>query len=362
MNAATEQPSVHSPSRHIKSSSICALPTESPNATRKRSATWAEVQSPASAKQSAMNATERSQPPSPTVQRGFISPGFASPITGDGLQSPTKELVEFAADARRERKVLDLEISNSSLLAINRSLEREIKKHKAELKRYRRLSRAGRFSMATDSIANGDYDEGDGLPHVEGAFEGRPSSPFQEEVSDLESSNEESSEDGGAPSPGADTTKEERQRAKDEAQLRADLRKHRELLLDTARMNRSLQRCLTWTEDLIKDGKKALDHRIPSEEIRLGGRVLNADESEDERVEDETSVLDHSTDFSPEADHRDDVAHDLEGIEAFMGMGAWQIPKPQRLSTESETTNRDSGVDMGRQQQPQHRPVLMRAG
>jgi len=45
--------------------------------------------------------------------------------------------------------VLDLEISNSSLLAINRSLEKEIRKQKAELRRFRRMSRAGVFSADT---------------------------------------------------------------------------------------------------------------------------------------------------------------------------------------------------------------------
>ncbi|KAF2157402.1 hypothetical protein K461DRAFT_273568 [Myriangium duriaei CBS 260.36] len=340
-----------SPSRHVKSSSICAISVESPSATRKRSATWTEAHSPASAKPGVTDVAERSQPPSPTTQRTITTPALTSPAINDALQSPTKELVDFAADARRERKVLDLEISNSSLLAINRSLEREIKKHKAELKRYRRLSRAGRFSVAAGDSYNGDYDAADGLPHVDGAFVGRPSSPFQEDVSDMELSNEEeSSEDGSSLSPGAESSKEERQRAKDEAQLRSDLRKHRELLLDTARMNRSLQRCLTWTEDLIKDGKKALDHRIPSSEIRLGGRVLHADDSDDE-VATEHDVDQSIVEPIESEQTMDDVGDDLAGIEAFLGIsgGQWQVQNPERLSIESEGTNRDSGVEMGKQ-------------
>lgn len=66
----------------------------------------------------------------------------------EGPLSPSKSVSELAADARRERKVLDLEISNSSLLAINSSLEREVRRQKAELKRFRRLSRAGKFGFA----------------------------------------------------------------------------------------------------------------------------------------------------------------------------------------------------------------------
>ena len=62
-------------------------------------------------------------------------------------QSKIDQMNELAANARRERKALDLEISNSSLLAINRTLEREMRKQNAELRRYRRLSRSGRFSV-----------------------------------------------------------------------------------------------------------------------------------------------------------------------------------------------------------------------
>lgn len=62
---------------------------------------------------------------------------------------------ELAANARRERKVLDLEISNSSLLAINRTLEREMRKQTAELRRFRRLSCSGRLSVAPSRSASG---------------------------------------------------------------------------------------------------------------------------------------------------------------------------------------------------------------
>ncbi|KAK2067856.1 hypothetical protein P8C59_001561 [Phyllachora maydis] len=65
-----------------------------------------------------------------------------SPAT---TKSPTqdKELSELVASARRERKVQDLQITNASLEAINRTLERQLRKQTAELRRYRRLSRSG---------------------------------------------------------------------------------------------------------------------------------------------------------------------------------------------------------------------------
>lgn len=86
-------------------------------------------------------------------------------ITDDaGLRSPVKtgktldELNELAANARRERKVLDLEITNSSLEAINRTLEREMRKQTAELRRYRRLSRSGRLSINTAGSTRSSID------------------------------------------------------------------------------------------------------------------------------------------------------------------------------------------------------------
>ncbi|KAJ8104837.1 hypothetical protein OPT61_g10539 [Boeremia exigua] len=95
---------------------------------------------------SSVNDTAPTPSPLAISQNALPSPGLASP-TKTGGQTPLEMMNELAANARRERKVLDLEISNSSLLAINRSLEKEMRKQKAELKRLRRMSRAGRFSI-----------------------------------------------------------------------------------------------------------------------------------------------------------------------------------------------------------------------
>ncbi|PNS14225.1 hypothetical protein CAC42_6738 [Sphaceloma murrayae] len=364
MEGVLQTPSVQSPRSHTKSSSVSVAPADSPSSTRKRSATWAEVKfdsSPLAFNLDLPRGGDRAKLPSPTLPRINTASSLTSPIISDPLQSPSRDLVDYAADARRERKVLDLEISNSSLLAINRTLEREVKKHKAELKRYRRLSRAGRFSVAPSGLADENFDSA--LPHVDGGLVGRPSSPFQEDVSDMELSNVDSSDEDEDEPLDASASKEDRQRAKDEAQLRNDLRKHRDLLLDTARMNRSLQRCLTWTEDLIKDGKKALDHHVASSEVKLGGRVLEADDIDDEtegNIEDNggkeeaEAVLDDA-----DREAIEDDADDLSGIEAFLGMGQWQGNQQSgRMSIGSEGTNRDSGVEMDKATRQQSPPSL----
>ena len=51
-------------------------------------------------------------------------------------------------------------------------------------------------------------------------------------------------------------------------------------------MNQSLRRCLGWTEELINEGKKALNYHVRVSDVKLGGRVLRRDEElEEERME-----------------------------------------------------------------------------
>ncbi|TVY80399.1 hypothetical protein LSUE1_G004400 [Lachnellula suecica] len=197
------------------------------------------------------------------------------------LQSPIKpgqsleQLNELAGKARRERKVLDLEIRNQSLEAINRTLEREMRKQTAELRRYRRLSRSGRLSIATSasmrtstalSSANGDI------------------SPDEEEEEDSEASesendvSSESDSHSGSLSPSAIAESDRRHRKRDERRLQLDLSKHQQLLVDSQKMNQSLKRCLGWTEALIAEGRKALEYHVRVSDVEMGGRILTIDE------------------------------------------------------------------------------------
>lgn len=198
------------------------------------------------------------------------------------LHSPIKaghtvdHLNDLAANARRERKVLDLEITKSSLAAINRTLEREMRKQTAELRRYRRLSRSGRLSIATSAsmrTVSGN------LSITEGPELSDMSEDELEDESEYDSS--EDSCDDGTMSPGAIAESDLRHRIKDEKRLQLDLSKHQQLLIDSQKMNQSLKRCLGWTEAMIVEGKKALDYNVRVSDVELGGRVLAPDELED---------------------------------------------------------------------------------
>lgn len=207
-------------------------------------------------------------------QRDAEEHELGSPIRAGGTLDQMKEL---AAEARRDRKVLDLEITNSSLEAINRTLERQMRKQNAELRRYKRLSRSGRLSLA-NPISSGEYSIMRGM---DGADLSDMSEGEEEDDEDREdNTSEEDSMDDGSLSPGAMAESDARHRQKDEKRLRLDLSRHQQLIADSQSMNSSLRRCLAWTEELITEGKKALAYSVRPSDVNIGGRVLISEDIE----------------------------------------------------------------------------------
>ena len=213
----------------------------------------------------------------PTLRPRVFSNG--SSVSNDTHQpmpmSPGKsDSGEGQLNARTERKILDLEISNSSLLAINRTLEREMRKQNAELRRFRRLSRSGRLSMAP---SNRSF-SGTALSTTSELEEGSEMSSIQDDMSDF--SDEDSVAGEGVLSPDL-AEHDAKHQAHDEKRFMIDLARHQELLVDSQKMNQSLKRCLGLTEELIKEGQKALEYNVHVQDVELGGRVLSPDELDD---------------------------------------------------------------------------------
>ena len=190
---------------------------------------------------------------------------------------------ELAANARRQRKVLDLEISNSSLLAINRTLEREMRKQNAELRRYRRLSRSGRLAVAPTSrsvsgkkslLSEDTEDSADETSPIDSDNE---ENDHSEDILSGTSSHSASSSRHSSP-----TSRAGRTRFQDSKIAQLDLAPYRALLLDGQKLNQSIKRCLVQSESLIASGKTALEYqaRAPTPE-NLGGRILTHDDNED---------------------------------------------------------------------------------
>ncbi|KAH7405970.1 hypothetical protein DE146DRAFT_429861 [Phaeosphaeria sp. MPI-PUGE-AT-0046c] len=276
-----------------------------------------------------------SAPSAPLPLSAPQSPTAASPIKSNGTQSALETMNELAANARRERKVLDLEISNSSLLAINRTLEKEVRKQKAELRRFRRMSRAGRFT--SDALgATLDSSPLHGASHI-GDLSDMSEEEGQEsaEIEDLDEEDAESSDasfDESQLSPSAQLERDETHRFRDEKRLQLDLTKHRDLLLDSQKMNQSLKRCMNWTEQLIKDGQKALEYQVRPSDVRLGGRVLVAedDHDEDAQAEESKGLL---SPWSPP--HRSADGLDMDALDS-----------PFFAQAMERIVDRDSGVDV----------------
>ena len=212
------------------------------------------------------------------------------------VQSPTKSahsndpINDLVANARRERKVQDLEITNASLEAINRTLERQLRKQTAELRRYRRLSRAGRLSMASGASSRVVS-----AAMTDPAIDLSDLSEEDQTEADQDSFHESdfsSDETGSADEPISPNAKMAARRKRDEIRLQLDLTKHQELLIDSQKINQSIKRCLDWTEVLIKEGQKALEYSVRVSDVELGGHVLAPpDEDEDETASYQGDVL-----------------------------------------------------------------------
>ncbi|KAF5645465.1 hypothetical protein F52700_2028 [Fusarium sp. NRRL 52700] len=251
------------------------------------------------------------------------------------LQSPTKSshepVNELVANARRERKVQDLEITNASLEAINRTLERQLRKQQAEIRRYRRLSRSGRLSAvasaASSRVASASLTDAP-ISLSDLSEEDNSAAPSDEEHDSLDESDLSMTDSVSASDP-LDPTDEKAiekamsRRKRDEDRLQLDLTKHRELLVDSQKINQSIKRCLNWTEVLIKEGQKALEYKVRVTDVEFGGHILApaiGDEDEDEN----------------------DTLASVDDLETDPGSAALEAPPPW----EKGSQDRDSGIEL----------------
>ncbi|RYP63019.1 hypothetical protein DL771_009474 [Monosporascus sp. 5C6A] len=257
------------------------------------------------------------------------------------VHSPAKSnaadpISELVSNARRERKVQDLQITNASLEAINRTLERQLRKQTAELRRYKRMSRAGGLSMASAAAATQETSEAAPTEQVglrvvdlsEGESENRDEVEFQDEPEEESLSDTESDLENLTPNQVAEH--DAKHRTRDEARLKLDLTKHQQLLVDSQKINQSIKRCLNWTEELIKDGKKALAYSVKLNDVKLGGRVLSPLDEPDEQ-EEFPRLEDDDEDYVD-----DTVKFEEPASEPAERISDWSI----------EPRDRDSGIEM----------------
>lgn len=349
---------------HRKSTSLSSIDSHNSVNSRRRSATTldpsANATSPLSQESTPLNYTSSGKPPAdlPSIDSSLthIEEDEGTP-SGDGPRSPTRSVSELAADARRERKVLDLEISNSSLLAINSSLEREVRRQKAELKRFRRLSRAGmggfapheRAARLSEGLSTlGEEDEREDLDDSELGF-----ASIAEGYDDLSDDDEnESVTSGGEPlSPGAREDKDQARLAKDEQRLRVDIEKHKELLVQSQMMNQSLKRCMYATEEMISEGKKALQYSVRVSDVKLGGRILTDNDDEDDHQDNSMPDIEVEDETLQGADLTTDHAKGFLDVWSNLGGGGFEG---------SEGGDRDSGIEVDKPWNTSAQPGVLR--
>lgn len=281
--------------------------------------------------------------------------GLTSPKSSKG-DDPLNELV---ANARRERKVQDLQITNASLEAINRTLERQLRKQTNELRRYKRMARQGRLSSAntapssrivSNSTTTSENPEGplnelslSDLSEEEGEDD------MDQDDEDLEESEISESESSGSAHASPDTTaaRDEKHRKRDEKRLQVDLSKHQQLLVDSQKMNQSLKRCLGWTEELIKEGKRALAYQVRVSEVDIGSRGA-LDDGEKPFIYDGATLWDHSAEHDEYSlmDHDDELSSDDEDIDAdeTMRLRIERLRPVDETDGNKSTQDRDSGI------------------
>ncbi len=211
-------------------------------------------------------------------------PVAASPDRPAPGQSKLDHLNELAANARRERKVIDLEISNSSLLAINRTLEAEMRKQKAELRQLRRLRSSDRLPSSTRSVS-GRLSMSSASDDLSPASSADEDGMDDDRFSNLSSgiSDDTSFPDSLSFSPTFRNSSIPVAKGRRKRSFKIDFSAQRSLLLDSQRLNQALKRCLSCTDELIADGRKALEYKVNTgEATNLGPRVLTPDDRVEE--------------------------------------------------------------------------------
>lgn len=251
-----------------------------------------------------------------------------------GLQSPTRSvqstdpLNELVANARRERKVQDLQITNASLEAINRTLERQLRKQTAEIRRFRRMSRTG-LALPPSTVSSRMPSEAiseQGIGIMDLSDLGEVSEP-EEEAPEEEDSSFDSDSASGSVSPSVMAERDAKHRKRDEERLQVDLSKHQQLLVDSQKINQSIKRCLDWTEVLINEGRKALEYQVRVSDVEIGGRVLDPLDEEDEQPS-RPSTADGTPD--------DTITLTEKMLDDHASLAGWG----------SEPQDRDSGIEL----------------
>lgn len=176
-----------------------------------------------------------SVPPSisPSIPSAGSPPRCQSPAVAMPRVAPSCGVATDAVRARAQRKIMDLEISNTALLSINKYLEKRLKRQEKEYEHLQSYVQSGEFleGIVFDESESEDDDDDDDDDNLDGG------------------SHELNREDYSH----ADSIDEKTRKAREISNA------HIEFLKQSDKTNRILQKCLLVTETLLKEAQTCLD-------------------------------------------------------------------------------------------------------
>lgn len=161
--------------------------------------------------------------------------------------------------ARSDRKIMDLEISNASLMAVNKYLEKRLRSQAKDIQ-YLKVSNNDPTSSTTTKIPGFDSDSED-----EESEDGRENSDKEENTNDKELDNSLERNRSPAELDLAEKTKLIEQR----------MQSHIKFLESSEKVNKIMRNCLLITDSLIEQGNKSLKFEVDPLDLTTSLQISN---------------------------------------------------------------------------------------
>ncbi|KAK9349272.1 hypothetical protein V1522DRAFT_396095 [Lipomyces starkeyi] len=217
--------------------------------------------------------TPHIHPSSPTYssssQSSAVSVGDSAEVSTamDDGDTPPAAPVETDA-ARTNRKILDLEISNTSLLAINRTLEREIRGQSRELRALKRWIQRHNIGGVEIDVGNLSVSETE------------DSGIDDDSDKESNSSGDEDDEDVTiGPFSKRSSVRSKGTLSQSVLELDGLVQEEQNLLEASQAVNGSITNCLFMSDILLKEARASLSFKVSEEDLRVGGRVLSYEDT-----------------------------------------------------------------------------------
>lgn len=199
-------------------------------------------------------ANSRSANASPTLQKSNID---------QQTQTDMKKLQ--VKQARSDRKIMDLEISNTSLLKVNKYLEKKLRSQSKHIQQAKLLQKRDKILM---------FPRLGELNSNEEPLDLFSSSASDAEEDDDDDDEESSMTDDERVSP-ENQTREEKELSEKTKLVEKKIQSHIEFLESSERVNKMIRNCIFISDALITQASQTLDYEVDPSEIKFGGQVAD---------------------------------------------------------------------------------------